>query len=62
MKRGIPKGIYEIDRVVWDKRNKKEMGYFEIVRKVAETKDMKPPDYIKDFVIRHIEEIEAELA
>lgn len=61
LKRGIPKGVYEVDRVVWDKRNQKEMSYYETLRKVAEVKEMKVPEYIKDFVIRHIDEIKREL-
>jgi len=60
MKRGIPKGVYEIDRIMWDKRNREEMGCHEIVRKVARAKGMKTPDYIKDFVTRHIDEIKQE--
>lgn len=61
MKRGIPKGVYKIDRVTWDKRNRKEMGYYEILMKVAEKKGMKVPNYIKDFIIKHIEEIAKEI-
>jgi len=62
LKRGIPRGIYEIDRVVWDKRNRKEMGYYEILANVAEKKGMKVPEYIKDFLIRHINDIQTEIA
>lgn len=62
MKRGIPKGVYQIDRVVWDKRNRKEMGYYAVLTKVAEGKEMKVPEYLKDFIIRHIDEIEQEAA
>jgi ParB-like chromosome segregation protein Spo0J len=61
MKRGIPRGVYKIDRIMWDKRNRKEIGCYEIVRKVAQSKGMKTPDYIKDFVRRHIDEIKQEL-
>lgn len=59
-KRGIPRGVYEVDRVTWDKRNVKEMEPYEIVHEVAEAKGMKPPEYIKDFIIRHIDEIKRE--
>lgn len=61
-KRGIPKGIYEVDRVTWDKRNRKEMAFYEAVKKVAERKGLKVAEYIKDFVIRHIDQIKEELA
>lgn len=62
MKRGIPKDVYEIDRLSWDKRNRKMMGYYETVTKAAEKRGMKNPEYIKDFLIRHINEIERETA
>lgn len=61
MKRGIPKGIYEIARVLWDKRNKKEMEYYGTLTKVAEKRKMKVPDYIKNFIMEHIDEIEKEI-
>jgi len=61
MKRGIPRDVYRIDRLIWDKRNRKEMGYYEILMKVAEKKGMKVPEYIKDFMIKHIEEITKEI-
>ncbi|MFQ5999157.1 MAG: ParB/RepB/Spo0J family partition protein [Candidatus Bathyarchaeia archaeon] len=61
MKRGIPTGVYRIDRVIWDKRNRTEMGYYEILMKAAEKKGMKVPEYIKDFMIKHIEEIAKEI-
>jgi ParB family chromosome partitioning protein len=62
MKRGIPKAVYEVNRVVWDKRNRKEMSYYETLTKAAERKGMKVPEFIKDFLIRHIDEIEKELS
>jgi len=61
MKRGIPKGVYKIDRIMWDKRNRKEMDDYDIVRKVAQAKGMKTPDYIKDFVTKHIDDIKQEI-
>ena len=61
-KRGIPAGVYEIARVIWDKRNRKEMGYLKVLTKAAEKKEMKVPEYIKDFIVRHIDEIEREIA
>lgn len=61
MKRGIPKNVYKIDRVMWDKRNKIEMGHYEILTKAAEKRGKKVPEYIKDFVIKHIEEIKNEI-
>ena len=59
-KRGIPKDVYRIDRIVWDKRNRTEMGYYDILVKAAEKKGMKVPEYIKDFITKHIEEIAEE--
>lgn len=61
IKRGAPRGVYKVDRIMWDKLNREEMGYYEIVRKVAQAKGMKTPDYIKDFVTKHIDEIKQEL-
>lgn len=61
-KRGIPRGVYQVDRVVWDKRSRKEMGYYEILSRAAEAKGVKVPELIKDFVMRHIDEIEKEIA
>lgn len=61
-KRGIPRGVYEVDRVLWDKRNSREMRHYDTLKKTAEAKQMKIPEYIKDFVIRHIDEVKAELA
>jgi ParB-like chromosome segregation protein Spo0J len=56
-KRGIPKGKYWIDRIVWDKRNLKEQKYYEILAKVVEAKETTVSEYIKNFIIAHIEEI-----
>lgn len=61
MKRGIPGGVYEVERVTWDKRNRKEMLYYEAVKKAAEAKNTKIPDYIKDFIIRHIDLVKKEI-
>ena len=61
-KRGIPRGVYLIDRVIWDKRSRKELGYYKILTRVAEAKGMKVPEYIKDYIIRHIDEIAKETA
>lgn len=62
LKRGIPKGVYDVDRVVWDKRSRREMGIRETISKATKAKGFKKePEYIKDFLIRHIEEIEQEL-
>lgn len=61
MKRGIPKDVYEIDRIVWDKRNRKLMGYYEVIEKAAKAKGFeKIPEYEQDFLIRHIDEIKRE--
>ena len=60
MKRGIPEGVYEIARVVWDTRDQKQMRHYQILTKVAREKEMNVPEYIKDFIIRHIDEIQME--
>jgi ParB/RepB/Spo0J family partition protein len=60
MKRGIPRDAYKIDRIVWDKRNRTEMGYYETLMRAAEKKGMKVSEYIKAFVTKHIEEIAKE--
>lgn len=57
MKRGIPKNAYLIDRVIWDRRNRKEMSHYEILRKAAEANKMKVHEYIKSLIIKHIDEI-----
>lgn len=59
-RRGIPAGVYDIDRLVWDRRNRNEMDRLKIVDKAAEKKGMTRPEYEKDFIMRHIEEIEEE--
>ncbi len=61
MKRGMPKGAYLIERVIWDKRNRKEMSHYEILRKVAEANKMKVHEYIKSFIIKHIDKIAAQV-
>lgn len=61
-KRGIPKGKYWIDRIMWDKRNLKEQKYYEVLAKVAESKETTVPEYIKSFIIAHIDEIAKETA
>jgi len=61
-KRGIPRGIYLIDRVIWDKRNRKELEYYDVLTKAAEAKGIKTAEYIKDYIIRHIDEIAKEIA
>lgn len=61
MKRGIPVGTYAVARVIWDKRNKKEMEYYGTLTKAAGKRGMKIPEYIKNFIIEHINEIEKEI-
>ena len=61
-KRGMPKGKYWIDRVVWDKRNLKEQKYYDVLTKVAEAKETTVPEYIKNFIIAHMDEISKEMA
>ena len=56
--------------MLWDKRNRKEMEYVRVVDKAAEKKGfvdeksgtVKRPEYIKDYIIRHIDDIAKEAA
>lgn len=59
--RGIPKGVYWIDRIMWDKRNLKEQRYYAVLAKVAEAKETTVPEYIKNFIMTHIEDIAKEI-
>ena len=56
-KRGIPKGVYEIARVTWDTRDKTDMHFYEILSHTAERQELPVPEYIKDFLQRHIDTI-----
>lgn len=61
LKRGIPKGVYEVDRVIWDKRSRKDVKIRETISRAAKARGFeKEPEYIKDYLVRHIEEIEGE--
>ena len=69
-KRGIRAGVWDVDRVLWDRRNRKEMEHVKVVDRAAEKKGfvdeksgkVKRPEYIKDFIIRHIDDIAKEAA
>jgi ParB-like chromosome segregation protein Spo0J len=62
-KRGIPSGVWRVDRILWDKRNRREMQHYAVVEKAAKKRGFeKIPDYEKDFIIRHIDEIKREAA
>ena len=69
-KRGIWPGVWQVDRVLWDRRNRKEMEHVRVVDKAAEKKgfvdsksgQVKRPEYIKGFIIRHIDDIAKEAA
>lgn len=58
--RGIPPGIYEVVRVTWDKRNKKEKKYFDTLSVAASKKGITIPEYIKNFIKSNINKIEEE--
>jgi len=60
-KRGIPKGKYWIDRIAWDKRNLREQKYYEVLAKAAEAKETTVQEFIKNFIITHIEDIAREI-
>lgn len=58
--RGIPPGIYEVVRVTWDKRKKRENKYFDALSRAASKKGITIPEYIKYFIKSNIEKIEKE--
>lgn len=62
LKRGIPKGMFEITRLSWDKRNRQVMGYYETIEKAAKSKKMTVPEFIMAFLISRMGEIEQGLA
>jgi len=61
-KRGIPAGKYVVDRVIWDKQNKFDVQYYETLSKIAEAKSMTVPELIKDYIVRHIKDIQKEMS
>jgi len=61
-KRGLRPGIWTIERLGWDKRNRADISNYEVVQKVAESKGMTVAEYIKDYITRHIEDIRKEMA
>ena len=57
---GLPKDAYDVFRVTWKRDNKFERRYSEAISKAAKNKGLSEPEYIKEFLISHIEEIEKE--
>lgn len=62
LKRGMPKGLYKIDRITWDTRSRRDMDYYKTLTKAAEMGKVEVPEYIKNFLIKHIEKIKEETA
>lgn len=60
-KRGIPAGKYDVDRVTWDRKNKFEVQYYKTLTEIAESKSMTVPELIKDYIIRHLEDLKKEM-
>jgi len=59
-KRGLPKNAYDVFRVTWKKSNKFERQYAENISLAAKNKEQTEADYIKNFLINHMKEIEKE--
>lgn len=62
VKRGIPKGAYAVVKTTWDRNNKKEMKYFELICKMAEKRKIAVGTYTKEFLVRHLNKIKSEKA
>ena len=61
--RGLRAGIYEIERLTFDRRSKKDTYYYEVLTKAAKARGFeKVADFIKAWIIDHIEEIAKEIA
>lgn len=54
LKRGIPKGIYYVERIVWDKRDEADMEIYENLGKLAEAKGVKRDEYSKNVLTDHV--------
>lgn len=54
LKRGIPKGIYFVDRIVWDKREEDQMQIYESLAKFAEEKGVNRDEYSKWVLTDHV--------
>ena len=54
MKRGIPKGKFDIIRVAWDRRYKPDVELLEEIDRRAETKNMKRDEWTKWFLRENI--------
>jgi len=57
-KRGLPKDAYDVYRVTWKKSNKFERKYSDNICKAAKNKELTEAEYIKNFLINHMKEIE----
>jgi len=53
-KRGIPKGVYDIIRITWDKRYKPDIETLEKLDHLAETKKMKRDECAKWIIEEHV--------
>lgn len=60
-KRGPPTDKFETIKTMWDKRDTEDMEPYKVIAEAAEAKKMKVPEYIKDFLKRHLDEIKQEV-
>ena len=61
-KRGPPTDKFETIKTMWDKRDNEDMEPYKVIAEAAEAKKMKVPEYIKDFLKRHLDEIKREIS
>ena len=54
LKRGIPKGVYRVIRIVWDKRDEDTMEIYESLGKFAEEKGVDRDEYSKSILTDHV--------
>ena len=55
-KRGVPAGLYVIDRVMWDKRSDNDRRACEILEKAAAKMGLKVPELEKKIILDHLKE------
>ena len=61
-KRGPSTDKFETIKTMWDKRDTEDMEPYKVIAEAAESRKMKVPEYIKDFLKRHLDEIKREIS
>lgn len=54
LKRGIPKGVYYVERITWDKRDEDHMQIYESLGKFAEEKGVGRDEYSRSVLTDHV--------